>query len=818
MSGGPLPGLGGLEVLDLSNDVAGAYCAKLLGDAGARVSKVEPPEGHRLRRWSVSGAVGLDGDPDGALFRFLASSQQSLVMDPAHLSGGDAIDGLADASDVVIVSTFGGRAGGAALPVDARGLAERHPGSVVVSLSAFGLNGPRGGEHSSDLLLQALAGSLYVHGDVDREPLAVGGGLAEWTVGTFGALGAVTALTARRQSGRGDLVDVSALESLAITFICYPSVVANMPGGKRQRSTFMMVPGIEPCIDGYVGFATITTAQWHAFLDMIGRSDLADDTSLFNQLNRGRPDVLSAIEQWTRQRTVDEAVELGSLYRIPTVPIGNGEIFPRIEHVVARRIYDANPRGGFPHPRPPFRSNITDPRPPAPAATLAERAPHVAAVAPGPPGTPDVPAGSNRARPFPAPAEPPEPSDALPLAGVRIIDFTAFLAGPMCTQYLASLGADVVKIESVQRPDPMRYTVRVDASVDRWYELGGIFHSANLGKRSVTLNLADPRGRDLAQRLISESDVVVENFTPRVMEHFGLDFESLAAANSGLIMVRMPGFGLEGPWRDRPGFAATMEQVSGLAWITGYTDRLPIIPGVCDPLAGMHAAFAVLTALEHRARTGEGQLIELAMIDLTAQLVVEQVLEQSVYGHLMARQGNRLAGLGHQGVYACADPDQWIALRVGSDGQWHALRQLIGSPAGVLDPGLDSAAGRSDRAERIDGALAAWFAGQSQKEALAALRSVGVEAEPVTPSYDVDLDEQMNARAFWEEVRHPIVGTKRFPGWPMRYSSRTLPWFAGAAPLLGQHTDEVLRSLGVTEGELAVLRSDQVVGTTPVDL
>ncbi len=818
VSGGPLPGLGELEVLDLSNDVAGAYCAKLLTDAGARVTKVEPPVGHWLRRWSVSGAVGLDGDPDSALFRFLASSQRSLVMDPAHLSGGSAIDDLAGASDVIIVSTFGGRTGGDPPSVDARALADRHPGSVVVNLSAFGLNGPRRGEHSSDFLLQALAGSLSVHGDVDREPLAVGGGLAEWTVGTFGALGAVTALTARRQSGRGDLVDVSALECLAITFICYPSVVANMPGGKRQRSTFLMVPGIEPCIDGYVGFATITTVQWHSFLDMIGRSELADDASLFNQLNRGRPDVLSAIEQWTRPRTVEEVVELGSLYRIPTVPIGNGEIFPRIEHVVARRIYDANPRGGFPHPRPPFRSNITDPRPPGAAPTLAERAPHVAAVAPDPPTTPGSGVRPDAARPFPAASHPADDPDTLPLAGVRILDFTAFLAGPMCTEYLASLGADVVKIESVQRPDPMRYTVRVDASVDRWYELGGIFHSANLGKRSVTLNLGDPRGRDLALRLVSESDVVVENFTPRVMEHFGLDFESLAAVNSEVIMVRMPGFGLEGPWRDRPGFAATMEQVSGLAWITGYTDRLPIIPGICDPLAGMHAAFAVVSALEHRARTGQGQLIELAMIDLTAQLVAEQVLEQSVYGHLMARQGNRLAGLGHQGVYTCADPDQWIALRVGSDRQWQALRRLIGSPARTLDPGLDSAAGRSDRAAHIDGELAAWFAGQSQKDALDALHSVGVDAEPVVPSYDVDLDEQMNARAFWEEVRHPIVGTKRFPGWPMRYSSRTLPWFSRPAPLLGQHTDEVLGAVGVSEEELAVLRSEQVIGTTPVAL
>ena len=240
----------------------------------------------------------------------------------------------------------------------------------MVSLSAFGLSGPRGGEESSDFLLQALAGSLHSHGSDEREPLAVGGGLAEWTVGTFGALGAVSALTARRRSGRGDLVDVSALECLAVTFICYPSVAASMPGGQRIRPTYVMVPGIEPCLDGYVGIATITTAQWHTFLDMIERPDLASDESLYIQRNRDRPDVLEAIEHWTRRHTVDEVVEIGSLYRIPTVPIGNGANFPGIDHVASRQLYDPNPRGGFPHPRTPFRSNITRHRPPGPAPTL----------------------------------------------------------------------------------------------------------------------------------------------------------------------------------------------------------------------------------------------------------------------------------------------------------------------------------------------------------------------------------------------------------------------------------------------------------------
>jgi crotonobetainyl-CoA:carnitine CoA-transferase CaiB-like acyl-CoA transferase len=372
-----------------------------------------------------------------------------------------------------------------------------------------------------------------------------------------------------------------------------------------------------------------------------------------------------------------------------------------------------------------------------------------------------------------------------------------------------------VKVESTQRPDPMRYSVRVDPSVDQWYEQGAIFQSANLNKRSVTLDLSEARGRDLALRLAARSDVVVENFTPRVMEHFDLSYDDLRAVNPRIIMVRMPGFGLEGPWRERPGFAATMEQVSGLAWITGYTDGLPSIPGICDPLAGMHAAFAVLTALEHRARTGEGQLIELAMIDLAANLVVEQVLEHSVYGSLMDRQGNHQPGSGHQGVYACLEPDQWVALRVASDEAWRGLRGACGSPVWSLDARLDTAAGRSECADLLDAELASWVAGLSQKEALSRLRAAGVDAEGVVHAYDVDLDDQMNARGYWEEVTHPIVGPKRFPAWPMRFASRTSPWFRRPAPLLGQHNSEVLGNLGLTEVEVAVLAAEGIIGTRP---
>ena len=222
---------------------------------------------------------------------------------------------------------------------------------------------------------------------------------------------------------------------------------------------------------------------------------------------------------------------------------------------------------------------------------------------------------------------------ALPLDGLRIIDFTAFWAGPAATHMLAALGADVVKVESVQRPDGMRYTT-TPPRAEQWWEWGPVFHGANTGKRGITLDLNDPEGLALAKRLVAGADAVIENFSPRVMENFGLDWDAVHAVNPRAVMVRMPAFGLDGPWRDRTGFAQTMEQITGMAWVTGFADGPPLIPrGACDPLAGMHAVFALLVALEARDRTGEGMLVEVTMVEAALNAAAEQVVEHSADGH-----------------------------------------------------------------------------------------------------------------------------------------------------------------------------------------
>jgi crotonobetainyl-CoA:carnitine CoA-transferase CaiB-like acyl-CoA transferase len=561
-----------------------------------------------------------------------------------------------------------------------------------------------------------------------------------------------------------------------------------------------MVPGIERCKDGFVGLATITVQQWHDVLAMMARSDLVERSEWNDQRTRQRhrAEVCAEMNPWLMEHTVEEILELAAAFRVPAAPIGNGANVTRLPHLVRRHLFQPNPRGGFPDPRPPFRTTRTSPQATRASPGLGE---HNNA---GFDATAVTPRGRDSRR----------GGDGSTLEGVRVVDLTSFWAGPFATQYLATLGADVIKVESAQRPDPMRFNVSVPMTTDQWYERGSLFLSVNLNKRGVTLDLTQSRGRELLLDLVATADVVIENFTPRVMEQFGLTYDTLRSVRPDLVYLRMPGWGLEGPWRDRPAFASTMEQTSGMAWITGWRDGPPMLAGICDALAGVHGAFAVLAALDQRRRTGEGQQIELAMLDMSVNIAVEQVLEYVAYGHLMEREGNRGPTAAPQGVYPCAQPDSWLALAVETPGEWRALCRAMANPQLEADERLASLGGRRAAHDRIDREITSWSENRTLDDALAALRAAGVPAEPVASPCDIDHEEQMLARGFWEEIDHPVVGRQRYPGWPMRMSGVQGRWHRSAAPLLGQHTEEVLREvLGVSDAQLEDLRTTNVIGT-----
>jgi crotonobetainyl-CoA:carnitine CoA-transferase CaiB-like acyl-CoA transferase len=362
------------------------------------------------------------------------------------------------------------------------------------------------------------------------------------------------------------------------------------------------------------------------------------------------------------------------------------------------------------------------------------------------------------------------------------------------------------------------------AHYEQWWEASTHFLHANSNKLGVTLDLSMPRGLELVEKLIAHCDAIIENFTPRVLDNFGMSWTRVKELNPRALMMRMPAFGLSGPWRDHPGFAQTMEQLSGLAWVTGHADDQPRIPrGPCDPLAGMHGAFALLVALAERAVSGHGHHVESTMVESALNVAAEQVVEWSAYENLMQREGNRSALAAPQGLYPCAGgqpgAEQWLALSVATDAQWRALCSALGDPAWALDSALETRAGRRDVHEAIDERLRDWTLGRERADVVAELRDLGVPASEVAdPCRLLETNPQLRSRGYFEAPEHPIVGPMPLPSLPFRYAGVDR-WLRMPAPTLGQHNERVLcGTLGLSLGELRDLEAEGVIGTRPEGL
>ncbi|MGH3633638.1 CoA transferase [Mycobacterium sp.] len=787
--------LDGYTVVDLSCGIAGAYCTKLLADGGARIIKVESSQGDPLRRWSASGAA-IETREDGALFSFLACSKHSVVAEP----GADAafVNGLLASADAAVWSR-GSTIADAFAPAE---IHRAHPHLVVTAVTPFGLTGPWRDRPATEFTLQAWSGGIVGlgRGAPDRAPVFVGGQVGEYLAGAY-----ASALTLAFHRCGGQLIDLSMLETQILGLTYYPVSYFQILGRRWRDTRKVTIPGIAQAKDGLVDVGCGTAQQWFDLCAMTGHQDWIDEESplsITEQANE-KADELYA---WVKSQTVEEILDLATAFRIPNAPVANGANITGLGHFGQRGSFVSNPRDGFCQPAHPYRMGPAQLRPPQPAPRLGEHTAHYRRSPP--PARRSIP-GSGTAQ-------------QLPLNGLRVLDMTTFWAGPCCTHFLALLGAEVIHVESTRKPDGTRLIAGVPITEDQWWERSPIFSALNTNKKGLTLDLQTSTGRDLLHRFIATSDVIVENFTPRVLDQIGVDFQTVRAIRPDAILLRMPGFGLDGPWRDNPAFAYVIEAASGLSWLTGYPDRNPYEPyTVGDPNAGIHAVNALLLALEHRRRTGRGVLVEAAMIDAALSIAAEQVIEYSAYGALLERAGNRGPTAAPQNLYRTTDVDEfgrldsWVAIAVATDEQWAGLVEALGQPQWATDQALSGMAGRRQHHELIDEQLNAWCERRSGDEIIQALWDAGVPvAKVMQPHRQTELP-QLAFRGFFEDVEHPVNRPAAHSTVPARFSAGPQRFHRQPAPLLGQHNHELLTELGLTDHDIAELAADGVIGSAP---
>lgn len=782
--------LDGFTVVDLSIGIAGAYCTRLLSDGGAQVIKVEPPQGDPLRSWSASG-----DDQGGALFSFLAGGKHSVIGDP------ELVEELLAGADAVVWSRG---------PAEHRAperIRRDHPHLIVTAITPFGLDGPWSDRAATEFTLQAWSGGVFGigRGSPDLPPAFVGGQVGEYLAGAYASAMTLASWYARDNGGAGELLDLSMLETTILGLTYFPVTYFEMLGRPWRDARKLTVPGIASAKDGLVDVGCGTAQQWFDLCAMTGHPEWIDEDSPLS-ITQQANEKAEQIYAWVKEQTVEEIRELATAFRIPNAPVANGANVTGLDHFVARKSFVTNPEG-FTQPARPYRLDAAELRPPQPAPRLGEHTEYYrssAILARSLPLT-----GRNRA-------------GIGPFAGLRVLDLTTFWAGPSCTHPLAMLGAEVIHVESARRPDGTRLIAGIPISEPQWWERSPIFSALNTNKKGLTVDLQHEAGRDVLRRLIATADVIVENFTPRVLEQIGLDFDTVRQLQPAAIMVRMPGFGLDGPWRDNPAFAYVIEAASGVSWLTGFLERNPYEPySVGDPNAGVHALNAVLLALEHRRRTGRGLLVEAAMVDAALNIAAEQVIEYSAYGALLQRDGNRGPTAAPQNLYRTADIDEfgrldsWVAIAVATDEQWAALVQALGQPDWAGDPELATHAGRREHHDLIDARLGDWCAERSGDEIVETLWPAGVPvAKAMQPHRQAEL-AQLAHRGFFEEVDHPVNPAVRHSTLPARPTHGPKRFHRRPAPLLGEHNHELLREVGYSAAQIVELEADGIIGSAP---
>jgi len=799
-----------LFVVDLSTTVAGAWCSRLLADFGADVVLVEAPGGSPVRRLAPFAEDGTSITAE-----YVLANKRSIELDLETAEGRDELSRLVARADVVIES---GKPGDVArLGAGLDDLEAQHPALILTSITPDGQTGPRAGLPGNDLTDYALSGWASINGLADREPLK-GSGLFGSMVAGVAAFGAtLTALAVRDRDGRGQHVDVSEAEALTVTFS--PQGLRSLYAGapQRRRAVLDMTGGPVPVKDGHFALTISRAHFWRDSMNLLGLPELAEDhrfdASWYRQQHKDEyvPQVQERMAQWTKMDLFDALATL----RVVAGPVLTMAELYANEHLRARGFFvrpeDTPDAPEFPGA--PFKMSATP-------WALKRRAPrageHGAEV------RAELEAASQPSRPQPPEAT---PRRGLPLEGVRAIVLTQAWAGALCTSLLGLMGAEVIQVEVRKRPDSWRgdYAAPIAAvaaeretAVHPWNN-SALFNSVNLNKRSITIDLQTERGLEIYRRLVRHSDIVAENFSPRVMGNLGLSYEELRKIRPDVILASLSAYGHDGPYFNVPGIGGTIEPTSGESALLGYEDGPPLNSGamIPDPVAGFYGFSAILAALHHRARTGEGQFIDLSMQEANLTVIGDAALEYATTGKQRPRLGNRSLTFAPHGIYPSAGSDRWIAIAAESEAQWQTVCEAAGHPEWATDARFATNEARKAHEDDLDAAIAAWTCTQPRDELAARLAQAGVPAAPVLDAIEVMEDEANLERGVVVDVEHPEAGVFAQIGIPF-HLERTPGRVLRHAPMQGEHSLEVFEEyLGMAPAEYEELVASNISGDGP---
>lgn len=786
-----------MRVVELSDrDDAAAYAGKLFARWGADVVKVESPD----RPPSIE-AEDL----------YLNGGKQRLRLDRTSDAGRARLDGLLAAADILLTDLPAAEV----LPLSLLEPRDPEDRLVRVSITPFGLDGPYRDYEATAATLLALGGYTYLSGDPGRPPLTFPGKYPYYQAGTFAYITGLATYLHARSGGTPDPVEVAVLECLT-SLHQFTDVKWTHLGLVRERHgnrwENLCPTTMVPVADGYAALNVILTF-WESFAHMLGRPELVTDPdwatdserlSRYDEMDRM---MTEAFADWTRERFLHEGQEIWR------VPVGTVVDLPELlvdPHLAARGFWrPIEGEGGRPHtvrtPGSPFR--FVGEGPPVEHAPQMSRSSLSAPGGDGP--APDAGlAGRDPTR---------------PLDGLRVIDLTRIWSGPLGTRILGDLGAEVIKVEAPTNRGPAHvapgtpgYYADGDPGERPWNR-NGLNNKLNRNKLSVSIDLKHPEGRAAFLRLVANADVVIENFSARAMPSLGLGYEALREANPRIIYVAMPAFGLAGPYRDYVGLGPSIEPLTGVTSLMGYSTDEPrmSVQAITDAMSGTAAAAAVLTALERRARLGEGAFIELSQHEAGISFIGEQCIEYQLTGQRPPVLGNGHARIAPHGVYRCAGDDEWIALAAPTEAAWLALCHLA-EGGWEDDPRFATAEARRDHRDALDAAIELWTTLRDKLGTMAALQGVGVAAGAVQAAPDWLADPHLREREAFFTVDELDAGRRTYDGAPFRFGGRRPYGTWTRSPGLGEHNHDVLRRVaGLPEPVINDLSTSGVIVDRP---